>query len=75
MGLTNEREEKYAFALDAAGQVVEEVGFDGLTCRYARDAAGRVCAAQRPGGRTTVYAYVAAGRVAEVTHNAEAPIT
>jgi len=69
VGLTNERAERYRFGLDAAGRVVEEIGFDGLRRGYERDAAGRVTTVQRPAGRTTAYTYDAAGRVAAVAHH------
>ncbi|UOQ51736.1 DUF6531 domain-containing protein [Hymenobacter cellulosivorans] len=69
MSLINEHGEQYGFTLNAVGQVIEEVGFDGLTRRYERDAAGRVSRIQRPDGRTTSYQYDQAGRVTETVHN------
>ncbi|MGI4887026.1 MAG: RHS repeat-associated core domain-containing protein [Janthinobacterium lividum] len=67
--IRNQYGETYLFYLDAAGQVAEEVGFDGLTRRYVRDAAGRIVEVQRPAGRTTQYTYDAAGRVTQIMHN------
>ncbi|PJJ59362.1 RHS repeat-associated core domain-containing protein [Hymenobacter chitinivorans] len=67
--LCNEHGEVYTLVLDVAGQVVEEVGFDGLTRRYYRDLAGRVTTLQRPAGRSTQYAYDAVGRLTEVLHH------
>ena len=71
--LRNEKGEVYQFRLDGAGQVVEEVGFDGLTRRYDRDGAGRVVLLHRPGrgpadGRTTAYTYDGVGRVTGIRY-------
>ena len=68
-GLTNERGEQYKFTLDAAGRVIEEEGFDGLTRHYERDAAGQVTRVHRPAARSTTYTYDAAGRVSTVHYN------
>ncbi|MEZ0611499.1 DUF6531 domain-containing protein [Fibrella sp. WM1] len=67
-GLRNEKGEQYRFVLDRVGQVVEEIGFDGLTRHYQRDAAGRVAQVRRPDGRTTAYAYDGVGRVTGVRY-------
>ncbi|WP_375447099.1 type VI secretion system tube protein TssD [uncultured Fibrella sp.] len=60
---------RYRFALDAAGQVVEEEGFDGLLRRYERDAVGRVRRVLRPGERTTTYSYTEEGKLASAYHS------
>ena len=67
--LRNEQGETYRFQLDAAGQVIAEIGFDGLTRRYVRDAAGRVVEVHRPAAGTTTYSYDDAGHVAQILHN------
>jgi RHS repeat-associated protein len=67
--LLNEANEKYHFELDPLGNVLAEIGFDGLTRRYERDALGRVTRLLRPAGRTTDYRYDEAGQVRSVVHS------
>lgn len=43
--------------LDGLGQVVTEIGFDGLRREYERDGAGRVTRVNRPGDKWTEYLY------------------
>lgn len=67
--IINEHGAAYRFALDPAGDVVEEHGFDGLRRRYERDASGRVSRVLRPGARSSSFAYDAADRVVAITHS------
>ncbi|MFL5306814.1 MAG: DUF6531 domain-containing protein, partial [Polyangia bacterium] len=67
--ITNEHGHVYTFALDAAGRVEVESGFDGLRRRYVRDKAGLVVKVFRPADRTSQYGYDKAGRVTKVQHS------
>lgn len=53
----NEAGENYFFELDGLGQVITEIGFDGLRREYERDGSGRVTRVNRPGGKWTEYLY------------------
>ena len=53
----NEAGDNYFFELDGLGQVITEIGFDGLRREYERDGAGRVTRVNRPGGKWTEYLY------------------
>lgn len=53
----NEAGENYFFELDGLGQVITEIGFDGLRREYERDGSGRVTRINRPGGKWTEYLY------------------
>ncbi len=68
-GLTNEAGLPYRFGLNAAGQVIEEEGFDGLVRRYERDAAGRVTRVLRPASRSTRYDYTVKGQVSAIQYS------
>jgi RHS repeat-associated protein len=67
----NEEGDRYEFKLNVQGEVVEEVGFDGLTRRYYRDLAGRVNSVERPGKKEIFYGYDEAGRVTKVRYENE----
>jgi YD repeat-containing protein len=58
----------YRFEFDGVGDVVTEVGFDGMTRRYGRDIDGRVQKLSLPDGRRTRYAYDRRGRTTEVVY-------
>jgi YD repeat-containing protein len=58
----------YRFELYGVGDVITEVGFDGLTRRYGRDIGGRVQKLSLPDGRRTRYAYDRRGRTTEVVY-------
>ena len=66
--IVNEHGLTYRFELDGVGDVVTEVGFDGLTRRYLRDIGGRVQELSLPDGRRTRYSYDRRGRVTEVVY-------
>lgn len=53
----NEAGENYFFELDGLGQVITEIGFDGLRREYERDGSGRVTRVNRPGSKWTEYLY------------------
>lgn len=53
----NEVGENYFFELDGLGQVITEIGFDGLRREYERDGSGRITRVNRPGGKWTEYLY------------------
>ena len=53
----NEAGENYFFELDGLGQVITEIGFDGLRREYERDGSGRITRVNRPGGKWTRYLY------------------
>lgn len=69
--IINEHNLPYRFELDAAGNVTEEIGFDGITRRYERNKAGWVTQVLRPAGKFTQYGYDACGRVTEVLYSDE----
>lgn len=61
--LVNEHNEHYVFELDSEGNVITEIGFDGITRSYQHNLAGKVISVQRPEGRSTRYEYDTAGRL------------
>jgi len=70
-GVINAHNERYNFELDEEGNVVKEIGFDGLTRRYVRNAAGQVLQIERPSGHTDVYEYNTEGQVVTRLHQAD----
>lgn len=67
--VVNEHGLPYRFELDAAGNVVEEIGFDNITRRFQFNAAGWVTHINRPAGKFTRCAYDACGRLTEVHYS------
>ena len=67
--IINEKGEHYAFGMDAAGNVLQEEGFDGGVRKYVRDRAGRVIKETLPSGKFKEYEYDRCGRVTRVTHD------
>lgn len=67
--IINEHGLPYRFDLDANGNVVSEVGFDGLTREYTRNEAGWVTATKRPSGMMIHYQHDETGRVTEVHYH------
>ena len=61
--LINQNNEKYVFELDAADNVIKEIGFDGIIRRYTRNAAGHVINIERPGNKFTKYEYNEIGNI------------
>jgi RHS repeat-associated protein len=66
--LRNEAGEQYSFGRDAAGRIVREQGFDGITRTYERDALGLVRHVTLPDGRKTDYIYDTMGRLCGVEY-------
>ena len=67
--IINEKGEHYAFAMDGAGNVLQEEGFDGGVRKYVRDRAGRVIKETLPSGKFKEYEYDRCGRVTRITHD------
>jgi RHS repeat-associated protein len=67
--LRNENNETYRFGRDAAGRIVTESGFDGLTRRYTRSATGNVSRVERPGERFSEFLYDVRGRLNRVDYH------
>ena len=61
--LRNEFNQAYTFKRNAKGEVIREIGFDGITRNYERDRTGKVIRTQRPGGKWTTYEYDKSGRL------------
>ncbi|WP_051959842.1 RHS repeat-associated core domain-containing protein [Sphingobacterium sp. ML3W] len=61
--IQNEHLELYQFKRNGNGDVVEEIGFDGLKKGYHRDRAGKVIRIQRPDERWTEYEYNLRGQI------------
>jgi RHS repeat-associated protein len=66
--LQNEAGEQYGFGRDAAGRIVREQGFDGITRTYERDALGLVRHVTLPDGRKTDYIYDTMGRLCGIEY-------
>lgn len=67
-GFTNEAGQAYLLEVNKLGQVVKEVGFDGIQRTYERDAAGRIVKLYRPDNRTTEYVRDSMGRISRVVY-------
>jgi RHS repeat-associated protein len=67
--IINENNDVYTFDYDGAGNLIREIGFDGLTREFERDMAGRIRRIRRPAGRFTDYQYDDFGRVTQVSHS------
>ena len=67
LGIADEAGREYRFELNEVGEVVKEIGFDGVTLEYERDKAGQVTKLRRP-GRVTAYEYDAMGRIVAMDH-------
>ncbi len=67
--IRNEKNNVYRFRRNAKGQVVEEIGFDGITRKYLRDAAGQVNTIIRPNDKVINYKYDDNGQMYKVEHS------
>ncbi|OWW23230.1 hypothetical protein B4Q04_21705 [Zobellia sp. OII3] len=67
--IDNEHGERYRFKRNPNGQIITEIGFDGLTRMYQRDRAGKVYRVNRPGGKFTEYEYDNNGRITRAEHS------
>ncbi|RRJ88028.1 DUF6531 domain-containing protein [Flavobacterium macacae] len=63
VAIQNEHKEIYQFRRNANGEVIEEIGFDGLSRKYIRNRAGKVVKVQRPDKRWTNFEHDALGRI------------
>ena len=66
--LLNEHKEDYRFEYDGDGNVIIEIGFDGITRRYLRNLCGQTVQVERPGGKSTRYQYNSDGQVTDVLY-------
>lgn len=62
----NEHTERYSFGRNAAGQIVREMGFDGILRQYERNPLGLVSKVIRPGKREDTYEYNLQGQVSRI---------
>ncbi|WP_306353281.1 RHS repeat domain-containing protein, partial [Flavobacterium sp. '19STA2R22 D10 B1'] len=63
VNIQNEHKELYRFRRNGNGDVVKEIGFDGLKREYRRDRAGKVVRIERPEDRWTEYEYNLIGQI------------
>lgn len=66
MAVVNEMSERYSFSRDGAGQIIREMGFDGVERRYERNSLGLISHVMRPGNRQDFYEYNLQGQVSYV---------
>lgn len=67
----NEHDERYTLELDSEGNVVVEIGFDGLKKHYTRNSSGQVVQLQRPNGHVDAYEYNSAGKLITLLHRTD----
>ena len=67
--LRNERGSLYRFLRDKAGNVVREIGFDGMERRFTLNRSGDVIRVDRPDGRHTSYEHNAFGRISKARYS------
>ena len=67
--LRNERGSLYRFLRDKAGNVVREIGFDGMERRFTLNRSGDVIRVDRPDGRHTIYEHNAFGRISKARYS------
>ncbi|WP_299315738.1 RHS repeat-associated core domain-containing protein [uncultured Aquimarina sp.] len=67
--ITNEHNEFYRFSRNEKGEIIREIGFDGLTRKYDRDRAGKVLRVNRPDDKFTEYEYDLNGRITRAEHS------
>ncbi|WP_051336089.1 DUF6531 domain-containing protein [Aquimarina latercula] len=67
--ITNEHNEYYRFSRNEKGEIIREIGFDGLTRKYNRDRAGKVLKVNRPDDKYTEYEYDFNGRITRAEHS------
>lgn len=67
--ITNEHNEYYRFSRNEKGEIIREIGFDGLTRKYDRDRAGKVLRVNRPDDKYTEYEYDYNGRITRAEHS------
>ena len=67
--LRNERGSLYRFLRDKAGNVVREIGFDGMERCFTLNRSGDVIRVDRPDGRHTTYEHNAFGRISKARYS------
>ncbi len=67
--ITNEHNEYYRFSRNEKGEIIREIGFDGLTRKYDRDRSGKVLKVNRPDDKYTEYEYDLNGRITRAEHS------
>lgn len=67
----NEHKERYVYELDSEGNIIVEVGFDGLTRRYSRNSGGQLLRLQRPNGHFDAFEYNSSGQIITLLHQAD----
>ena len=67
--LRNERGSLYRFLRDKAGNVVREIGFDGMERRFTLNRSGDVIRVDRPDGHHTIYEHNAFGRISKARYS------
>lgn len=67
--VVNEHGEMYTFKRDSRGDIIQDIGFDGMVRDYQRDATGKVIKAYRPGNRWTTFEYNANGALTRAEYN------
>lgn len=71
VNVKNEHNELYRFERDGNGDVIREIGFDGLSRSYHRDRAGRLIFVERPADRWTKFENDALGRITRAEYHDE----
>ncbi|AMP99532.1 Rhs family protein [Pedobacter cryoconitis] len=74
LSFVNELNEKYQFELDSEGNVIKEVGFDGITRHYLRDQIGQVLRLFRPNGDENGYEYNSAGQLTTIYYSRDGSV-
>jgi RHS repeat-associated protein len=69
ISLINEHKEVYHFKYDLRGDIIQEIGFDGLNRQFVRDRAGRVIKVIRPANKYTEYEYDEADRITRISYS------
>ncbi|SFE66458.1 RHS repeat-associated core domain-containing protein [Paenibacillus algorifonticola] len=69
VGVVNEREERYELERDANGQIVREIGFDGLARSYAHSTGGLLKRITRPGNRWTAFRHNPQGQITQTEYS------
>ncbi|NLR66080.1 hypothetical protein HGH92_17365 [Chitinophaga varians] len=67
-GIVNEKGETFRVIRDANGNIISDVGFDGLIRHYKRDHSGKIIRIQRSGSKWTNLEYDSNGKIVRVEH-------
>lgn len=69
LAIINEHKEYYRFGRNKNGEIINEIGFDGLRREYQRDRAGKVLKVVRPENRFSEFEYDLNGRITRTEHS------